>query len=192
MKAFLIFATAKARTAVVFLLFFSGNFIQASGGDKASLYEFTLKDINGKDLHLSKYKGKVLLIVNVASECGYTPQYKELELLYRTYKDKGFVILGFPANNFGAQEPGTETEIKTFCEKNYGVTFDLFSKISVMGDDQHPLYRMITSDAKVGGEIRWNFQKYLVDRDGNLMHKFPSRVKPMSDEIVSAVEAALE
>ncbi len=165
--------------------------MQAIAGGKKSVYDFTMKDIDGKEVNFARYKGKVLLIVNVASECGYTPQYKDLETLFKKYKDKGFMILGFPANNFGEQEPGTDPEIKAFCEKNYGVTFDIFSKITVKGNDRHPLYKMITSDVKVGGDVKWNFQKYLVDKNGNLTHKFFSAVEPMSKEIVSAVEAAL-
>jgi glutathione peroxidase len=157
----------------------------------ASVLDFTMKNIDGKDVPLSTYRGKVILIVNVASECGYTPQYKGLESLYRKYKDRGFVILGFPANNFGAQEPGTDEEIKKFCSTTYDVTFDLFSKISVKGEDQHPLYKFITSDPAVTGEIRWNFQKYLVGKDGRLIARFMSRVEPLSDELTQAVEKAL-
>jgi glutathione peroxidase len=150
-----------------------------------------MKNIDGEETPLSRYRGKVLLIVNVASECGFTPQYEGLEKLYRRYKDRGFVILGFPANNFGAQEPGTDAEIKTFCSTKYNVTFDLFSKISVAGADQHALYRFITSDPHVAGDVRWNFQKYLVDRKGVLVAKFLSKVEPMSDTLTIAVETAL-
>ncbi|HMK39041.1 MAG TPA: glutathione peroxidase [Bacteroidota bacterium] len=157
-----------------------------------SILDFTMKSIDGEDVPLSKYRGKVILIVNVASECGFTPQYKDLESLYRKYKDRGFVILGFPANNFGAQEPGTDQQIKTFCTATYGVTFDLFSKISVQGEDQHPLYRLITSDSAYGGDIKWNFQKYLVDRDGKITGKYFSKVTPMSDELTGAIEKALQ
>jgi glutathione peroxidase len=152
---------------------------------------FTMKTIDGKEVPLSNYRGKVLLIVNVASECGFTPQYKDLEALYQKYKEKGFMILGFPANNFGAQEPGTDEQIQKFCTSTYGVTFDMFSKISVMGNDQHPLYKLITSDPTYGGDVKWNFQKYLVDREGNLAGKFLSKVTPLSDDITSAIEKAL-
>ncbi len=171
----------------------SGVPVRAAGGGStpASVLDFTMKNIDGKDVPLSAYKGKVLLIVNVASECGYTPQYKGLEALYRKYKDRGFVILGFPANNFGAQEPGTDQEIKNFCSTQYDVTFDLFSKISVKGKDQHPLYGFITSDSAVAGEVRWNFQKYLVGKDGKLIARFASRVEPLSEEVKAAVEKAL-
>ena len=164
----------------------------ARGTSPATLLEFTMKSIDGEDVPLARYRGKVLLIVNVASECGFTPQYKDLEALYQKYKDRGFVILGFPANNFGAQEPGTDKEIKTFCTTTYGVSFDMFSKISVKGDDQHPLYKFITSDPAYGGDVKWNFQKYLVDRDGKIIGKFLSKVTPMSDELTAAIEAALK
>ena len=157
-----------------------------------SVLGFTMKNIDGVDVPLSKYRGKVLLIVNVASECGFTPQYKDLEALYRKYKDQGFMILGFPANNFGAQEPGSDQEIKSFCTTTYGVTFDMFSKISVKGEDQHPLYRLITSDPTYGGEVKWNFQKYLVDREGKITGKYLSKVTPMSEELTSAIEKALK
>jgi glutathione peroxidase len=168
------------------------TFAVAKEKPAASVLGFTMKSIDGEDVPLSKYKGKVLLIVNVASECGFTPQYKDLEALYLKYKEKGFMILGFPANNFGAQEPGTDQEIKTFCSSTYGVTFDMFSKISVKGDDQHPLYRFITSDPAYGGDVKWNFQKYLVDRQGTIVGIYLSRVTPMSDELTSAIENALK
>jgi glutathione peroxidase len=158
------------------------------------IHGFTMKDIEGRDVPLSAYTGKVLLIVNVASRCGYTPQYKELEALYQRYREQGFVILGFPANDFGAQEPGTNEEIREFCSSTYGVTFDMFSKISVTGKDQHPLYRFITTasgDSAVTGEVKWNFQKYLVGRDGRVLGKYLSRVKPLSEELTGAVEQAL-
>jgi glutathione peroxidase len=162
----------------------------AQGG----IYDFTMKTIEGKDLPLSTYRGKVVLIVNVASECGHTPQYKDLEALYRKYRDRGFVVLGFPANNFGGQEPGTDDEIREFCSTTYDVTFPMFSKISVAGEDQDPLYRFITSPEQnpaVAGDVKWNFQKYLVGRDGRLIAKYLSRVKPLSEELTGAVEKAL-
>lgn len=166
----------------------------AAGKPADNVYDFTMKSIDGKPVPLSSYKGKVVLIVNVASECGFTPQYKGLESLYLKYKDKGFVILGFPANNFGQQEPGTDAEIKTFCTTKYNATFDMFSKISVKGDDQDPLYKFLTSpktDPKFSGDVKWNFQKYLVDRGGNIVAKFLSPIEPMSDDVTSAVEKAL-
>jgi glutathione peroxidase len=167
----------------------------AAGKAARSVYDFTMKNIDGKEVPLSTYKGKVLLLVNVASKCGFTPQYEGLEKLYRKYREKGFVILGFPANNFGQQEPGTDAEIKTFCSTKYNVTFDLFSKISVKGDDQHPLYRFLTSpdtDPRFAGDVKWNFQKYLIDRNGAIVAEFPSAVDPLSSELTGAIEKALE
>jgi len=152
------------------------------------LYSFTMKTIDGNDKKLSDYKGKVLMIVNVASKCGHTPQYKGLEALYEKYKDQGFMILGFPANNFFSQEPGTNEEIKTFCSLNYGVTFDMFSKISVKGDDQHPLYHYLTEDSPVPGAVKWNFQKYLVDRKGNVVDKFSPGTEPTEKEVIAEIE----
>jgi glutathione peroxidase len=159
--------------------------------DQKGLYGFTMKTIDGKDKSLADYKGKVLLVVNVASFCGYTPQYKDLEEVYQKYKDKGFTILGFPANNFGQQEPGTDEEIKTFCDTKYNVTFDLFSKISVKGDDQHPLYQYITKDSPFPGDVKWNFQKYLVDKKGNIVAKYLSKVKPTDKEVMQQIEALM-
>ena len=156
----------------------------------SNVHEFTLPSIDGAPAPLSAYKGKVLLIVNVASKCGYTPQYAGLEKLYETYKDRGFVILGFPANNFGAQEPGTNEEIKTFCSRNYNVTFPMYSKISVKGDDKAPLYKFLTDTT--GGDIKWNFTKFLVDGDGKVIARFESKVTPDSPELVGAVEKALQ
>jgi len=160
--------------------------------DKKGLYDFTMKTIDGKDKPLAEYKRKVLLVVNVASFCGNTPQYKDLEEIYEKYKEKGFVILGFPANNFGQQEPGSDTEIKTFCETKYNVTFDLFSKISVKGDDQHPLYQYITKESPFPGDVKWNFQKYLVDRKGNIVAMFSSRIKPTAENVIQQIEFLLK
>jgi len=168
---------------------------QSKNTNEGGVLGFTMKNIDGKDVPLSSYKGKAFLIVNVASRCGYTPQYKDLEALYRKYKEKGFAILGFPANNFKQQEPGTDTEIKQFCTTNYDVTFDMFSKISVKGDDQHPLYAFLTSEStnpNFAGDVRWNFTKYLVDRKGNVVGKFASGVGPTSEEMITAVESALQ
>jgi glutathione peroxidase len=155
----------------------------------SSVHEFSLPSIEGAPAPLAAYKGKVVLIVNVASKCGYTPQYAGLEKLYEKYKDSGFVILGFPANNFGAQEPGTNEEIKTFCSRNYNVTFPMYSKISVSGDDKAPLYQFLTSAS--GGEIKWNFTKFLVDGDGKIIARFEPKVAPDSAELTDAVEKAL-
>jgi glutathione peroxidase len=149
----------------------------------ASIYDFTVKDIHGKDVKLDRYKGKALLIVNTASKCGFTPQYKGLEALYEKLKGKGFEILGFPCNQFGAQEPGTEAEIESFCEVNYGVTFPLFAKIDVNGKRAAPLYRHLKT-AKRGllgsGTIKWNFTKFLVDPDGNVVERYAPNADPAS------------
>jgi len=161
----------------------------------ATVHDFTMKAIDGKPVALSQFKGQVMLVVNVASQCGFTPQYEGLEKLYETYKAQGFVIAGFPANNFGEQEPGTDTEIQTFCRSKYGVTFPMFSKISVSGADKASLYRFLTDTAahpKTGGEIQWNFTKFLVDREGKVIQRFEPSVEPLSKEVISAVEAALK
>ncbi|MBG8555697.1 glutathione peroxidase [Hymenobacter guriensis] len=154
-----------------------------------SVYDFTVQTIDGKPVKLSQYKGKKLLIVNTASECGYTPQYKELEELYNKYSDR-VVVLGFPANNFGGQEPGSNEQIATFCEKNYGVSFPLFAKVSVTGDDTAPLYQFLADKSKNGAVSdapTWNFCKYLVNEQGQVVAFYPSKVKPMSDELVAAI-----
>jgi len=158
------------------------------------IYSFTLNSIDGKPAPLADYKGKVVLVVNVASQCGYTPQYSALEAIYEKYKDQGFVILGFPANNFGAQEPGTNEEIKTFCTRKYSVTFPMYSKISVKGADQAPLYAYLTKETGPGitGEIKWNFTKFLVDRNGKVVQRFEPAVKPDSKEVVSGIEQQLK
>lgn len=162
---------------------------------KMSIYDFTMKSIDGDDVKLDQYRGKVMLIVNVASQCGYTPQYEGLQKIYSTYKDRGFVVLGFPANNFGGQEPGSDQEIKTFCTSRYNVTFPMFSKISVKGADQHPLYKFLTdaeTNPAFAGEISWNFNKFLVDRTGRIIARFESRDKPESEKVIQAIERALE
>jgi glutathione peroxidase len=154
-------------------------------------YSFTMKTIDGKEKSLGDYKGKVVMVVNVASFCGYTPQYKELEAIYRKYKDQGFVIVGFPANDFGKQEPGSNADIKSFCERNYGVTFDLFSKISVLGEEMHPLYKYLTTETNFKGDIGWNFTKFLIDRNGNVVARFVHKIKPNAPEVVSKIEELL-
>lgn len=156
-----------------------------------SVYDFTLDDIDGKPTPLNTFRGKVLLLVNTASMCGNTPQYSDLETIYEKYQDRGLEILAFPANNFGQQEPGTNQEIKSFCFTKYSLTFPLFSKISVKGADQHPLYRYLTEQSPFPGEVEWNFQKYLVDRSGNVIARYHHRTKPLSDEIVKGIETAL-
>jgi glutathione peroxidase len=155
----------------------------------SSIYDFTLNTIDGAPAPLSAFKGKVVLVVNVASKCGFTPQYAGLEKLYEKYKDKGFVIVGVPANNFGAQEPGTNEEIKTFCSRNYNVTFPMMSKVSVKGADKTPLYQYLTSET--GKEIEWNFTKFLIDKKGNIASRFASAVTPESQDMAQAIEKAL-
>src|SRR5690242_13054815 len=145
---------------------------------------FTMKSIDGKAVDLSKYQGRVVLMVNVASECGYTPQYEGLEELHKKYSAKGLSILGFPANDFGAQEPGTDPEIAQFCKQNYGVQFDMFSKIVVRGSGQAPLYRYLTTHPKFSGEVDWNFEKFLIGRNGEVINRFKSPVEPLSKPMI--------
>jgi glutathione peroxidase len=159
-----------------------------------SIYNFTIDSIDGKPVNLANFSGKVVLIVNVASKCGFTPQYAALESLYEKYKDKGFVIVGVPANNFMSQEPGTNEEIKTFCTNKYNVTFPMMSKVSVKGDDKAPLYTFLTdkaSDPQFGGDIKWNFTKFLFDRSGNIVARFEPATTPDSPQVIAAIEAAL-
>jgi len=166
----------------------------ASPKKPASVLDFTVKDIDGKDVPLAKFQGKVLLIVNTASQCGYTPQYKELQEIYQKYKDQGFEVLAFPANEFGAQEPGSDEQIKQFCSTRYKVSFPLFSKIVVKGKGIHPLYEYLTAETtnpKHSGPIPWNFAKFLVNRKGEVIARFEPGVKPDSSEITTAVEKAL-
>lgn len=158
-----------------------------------SLFDFKLKNISGEEIALSDYEGDVLLIVNTASECGFTPQYKGLQSLYETFRPKGFSVLGFPANNFGGQEPGTEEEIQKFCDTTFGVTFPLFSKVSVKGGDQHPLFDWLTRQKVKGasGAIKWNFEKFLIDREGRLVRRFRSVTSPDSKKMERAVQELL-
>ena len=161
----------------------------------SSVHEFTMKMLDGKQTPLAGFKGKVMLVVNVASQCGYTYQYEGLQALYAKYKDRGLVLTGFPANDFGGQEPGSDAEIGAFCKSKFGVTFPMFSKISVKGSDQAPLYQFLTdtkTNPKTGGEIQWNFTKFLVDRNGKVIQRFEPAVEPDSKEIEAAVEAALK
>src|SRR3954469_13772618 len=158
----------------------------------ASVYNVPVKDIDGKDTSLAAYKGKVLLVVNVASKCGYTPQYKGLEALYEKYQSKGFAVLGFPCNQFGAQEPGTNEEIKQFCSSKYNVTFPMFDKIDVNGPNRHPLYATLAGkESPYPGDIKWNFSKFLISSDGKIIKRFDSKVAPDSPELTQAIEAAL-
>lgn len=160
----------------------------------ASIYDFTAETIDGKLQPLSEYKGKVILVVNVASKCGYTGQYEDLEALYQKYKDKGVVILGFPANNFGGQEPGSNKEIKQFCTSRYNVTFPMFAKVSVKGEDQHSLFRYLTTQENPDftGDIRWNFEKFLIGQNGKLLHRYRSGADPLDDDIEKDISEALK
>lgn len=182
-------------TLFTFIFFgnsYSLNPIKKGTTMSGSIYDFIVKDIDGKSIKLYEYKGKVLLIVNVASKCGYTPQYEGLQKIYDQYKDKGFEILAFPCNDFRGQEPGTNQEIKEFCSSNYGVTFKLFDKIKVLGDEKIPLYEtLINSDSVEKGDVKWNFEKFLISKDGKVEERFRSKVKPESEEVTSAIEKLL-
>lgn len=171
------------KTLLIALLMLS--FSSATVG--TSVYDFKMKTIDGKEKSLADYKSKVLLIVNVASECGYTRQYSDLEKLYETYHAQGLEVLGFPCNDFGGQEPGSDKDIKEFCTTKFGVKFDMFSKISM----SHPLYQYLTQNATPPGKVDWNFEKFLIDRNGNIVGRFKSNVKPMSETLTRAVEEAL-
>jgi glutathione peroxidase len=176
----------------------SANSANSGGSNnmaEKSVLDFTLKNIDGKETKLSDYRGKVLLMVNVASKCGYTPQYEGLQAIYAKYRDQGLVVIGFPANNFGGQEPGTNEEIKQFCTLKYNVSFPMFAKISVKGDDIHPLYKFLTSketNPEFGGDINWNFNKFLVDRNGKVIARFETREKPEGEKVTQAIEKALK
>lgn len=160
-------------------------------GSIAGLYSFTMKDIDGKPIKLSAYKGKVLILVNVASLCGNTPQYSGLQALYEKYQSKGFEVLGFPANDFGREEPGSDAEIKEFCSSKYQVSFPLFSKIEVAGKNMHPLYKYLTSKTEFPGDVEWNFGKFLVGRDGEVLARFAPDIQPLDEELIEEVEVAL-
>jgi glutathione peroxidase len=177
----------------VVLILISLMIMMTSKERKDNVYKYELNSIDGKNISLEQFKGDVLLIVNTASECGYTGQYDGLQALHETYSDKGLKVLGFPANNFGGQEPGTNEEIAQFCELNFGVSFQLFSKISVKGEDKHPLFKHLTEaeNPDFTGSIGWNFEKFLIDRNGNVLRRFKSNVTPNSKELTKAVELAL-
>lgn len=161
--------------------------------ESANVYKYSVLDIEGEEVKLSKYKGKVLLIVNVASKCGFTPQYEGLENIYQQYKNDGFEILAFPCNNFASQEPGTNEEIINFCSINYNVTFQLFDKIMVKGGDKEPLYKMLTDNPIAGKSgVLWNFEKFLIDRNGNIVKRYRSKTKPESEKIKSSIEELLK
>ena len=191
----LIVAVAAVFTFAYGFGFFTDNSSQTRASAKKSVYDFQVTNIDGKDLQLKKYKGDVLLIVNTASKCGYTPQYEGLQKIYDKYKGEDFEILGFPANNFGGQEPGTEAEIKEFCTLKYKVTFPMFAKISVKGEDQAPLYKFLTdekTDPEFAGDITWNFNKFLINRKGEIIARFSSKDTPESETVTSAIEKALK
>lgn len=179
--------------ALLNIVIASDNSSKKNMGDKMeSVYEFTVKDIKGNDLSLSKYKGKVLLIVNVASKCGYTRQYSGLQNIYEKYKDKGFEILAFPCNDFGGQEPGSNEEIAEFCSVNFNVTFPIFDKVKVLGDDKSPLFKFLTDSIQSNsGDINWNFEKFLISKNGNIVNRFKSSVEPESEELISQIEEEL-
>jgi glutathione peroxidase len=193
-----IFTKTKYRLAAILFLVAAIAAVQVSAADKqpeknSPLY-FIMDDIDGNPVELERYKGQVVLLVNVASKCGLTPQYEALQAIYRKYGERGFTILGFPANNFGQQEPGTNREIQTFCSANYGVTFPLFAKVSVKGEDICPLYEYLTSEQTnpgFSGEIPWNFTKFLVGRQGKVVARFEPRTKPDDEAVVSAIEKEL-
>ncbi len=177
----------KILTTLIFLSLLSFNPLH---GDM--IYDLSATDIDNQLKSLEAYEGKVLLIVNVASKCGFTGQYENLESLYQTYKDKGLVVMGFPCNQFGGQEPGTSDDIKSFCALNYGVSFPMFEKIDVNGPDQHPLYAFLTGEnSPFPGKIKWNFNKFLVGRDGKILARFGSMTNPESSKVTQAIETAL-
>ena len=174
--------------ALLFVLVFT-----LAGREPASVYEFELNRIDGTPESLDRYRGRVMLLVNVASKCGFTSQYEGLEALYDRYRERGLVVLGFPANDFGAQEPGTNGEIAEFCRATFGVRFPMFEKISVRGEDQHPLYAFLTSrPAPIGGDVQWNFQKYLVDREGRVIERLAPGTRPRDPAVVAKIERLLD
>jgi glutathione peroxidase len=179
-----------SRTLLPKLAIAAAGFALTLTMNAASVYDFSMNTIQGTPKPLSEYKGKVLLVVNTASKCGFTPQYEALESLYKKYNSQGFLVLGFPANNFMSQEPGTNAEIQQFCTRKYNVDFPMFSKIEVKGDNQTALYKYLT--AEKGGEIKWNFTKFLIGRDGTILARFEPAVKPDSPEVTAAIEKAIK
>jgi glutathione peroxidase len=187
--------------AIVALIIFSGsesiavnNIINKKGDElKQNISDIVVKDMNNKDVKLSDYEGKVLLIVNVASKCGYTKQYKGLQEIYDKYKSQGFEILAFPCNQFGGQEPGSNEQIAEFCSANFGVAFKLFDKIDVNGSNRSPLYERLTNSPSIEkGDVKWNFEKFLIDKEGNIVRRFLTKVEPTSKEVISAIESELK
>ncbi len=195
LKKILITSVVLIGTLVLSATFF-GYFANRTAAAKTkSVLDFKMKNIDGADVKLNKYKGNVLLIVNTASKCGYTPQYEGLQAIYEKYNAKGFYVLGFPANNFGGQEPDGEKEIKEFCQSKYKVKFPMFAKISVKGEDQDPLYKFLTAketNPNFAGEITWNFNKFLVDKNGKVVARFSSKDTPESEAATSAIEKYLK
>lgn len=180
------------RTIWVYLMVFGFLFPSTSRADSSkSVYDFRATLINGQEKNLADYKGKVLLIVNTASACGFTPQYKSLQELYEKYRERGFEILAFPANNFGNQEAGTNEEIQKFCDLRFKVKFPLFEKIDVKGKNIHPLYRYLTEESSQKGSIKWNFSKFLIDKNGNVIDRFAPTTDPLSDKVVKQIDFAL-
>lgn len=172
----------------------AASFFGGSNTDAKSpnIYEYTVKDINKKDVKLSDYKGKVLLIVNVASKCGFTKQYDGLQKIYENYKDQGFEVLGFPCNDFGGQEPGSNEEIAEFCSLNFNITFSMFDKVKVLGDEKHPLFELLTNNIVTGkSNIKWNFEKFIIDKEGNVVDRFRSITKPEGKKLTSLIEKEL-
>lgn len=157
----------------------------------SSFYDLEFKSIHGQSVKMSDYKGKTVLIVNTASKCGYTPQYKGLQALADKYQNNNFLVLGFPSNDFGAQEPGTESEIEEFCEINYGVQFPLFMKSSVKGENKNPIFKFLIENAEAHDEVKWNFEKFLIGKEGQVLARFGSKVEPLSAEIVDKIEKAV-
>ncbi|HVC08501.1 MAG TPA: glutathione peroxidase [Elusimicrobiota bacterium] len=168
-----------------------GGLMKTTAAPAGKIYSFEMKTIDGRTKKLEDYKGQVLLVVNTASQCGYTPQYEGLEKLYERFKDKGLKVLAFPANEFGAQEPGTDAEISQFCRTKYSTTFDLFSKIKVKGEGIHPLYKFLTTESGHNGEIPWNFAKFLVGRRGEIADRFGPDTEPLSKTLVGRIESLL-
>jgi glutathione peroxidase len=180
-------------TVGTFIMGTQANYVH--GADKPEALSFHMKSLDGKDVDLSQYQGKVVLIVNVASQCGLTPQYEQLQALHKKYKDQGLAILGFPCNQFGKQEPGTAAEIRDFCTKNYGVDFDLFAKIDVNGDGACDLYKHLTqldTQPKGAGDISWNFEKFVLDRNGNVIARFEPKTRPDDKQVLAVLTEALE
>ncbi len=176
---------------MLFIAILLGGLMSNAAASTSKIYQIPVKTIEGKETTLAEYQGKTLLVVNVASKCGFTHQYEGLETLYQKYKDRGLVVLGFPANNFMFQEPGSDADIKKFCSLKYNVTFPMFSKIDVKGKEMHPLYRYLTEESEVKAKIGWNFNKYLVNSEGRVIAHFDSKTEPLSEELTAKLETAL-